>query len=181
MDTSGSISVASFQLVREFIENITLQMNIGPSNSRVAVILFDGSARLEFNLNQYTDKSSLIESVRSLPYSGGNTNIPAALNLLRTTAQNGVLGIRNNSRQIAIFLTDGVGGDVVPAVAALAAAGIFQVYSVGIDSARLDQLNLIALNNSDYVYYHADFNENSLSVIAKRIIERLRGTYYYII
>ena len=180
MDTSGSISSTSFQYVREFIEDIALEMNIGPNNSRVAVILFSSSARLHFNLNQFTDKDSLIMSIRNLPYSAGGTDIPNALNLLRTTAQNGLLGIRNESRQIAIFLTDGQGGDVVPAAAALSETNIFQVYSVGVDNAALDQLNLIALSNADFVYYHSLFTETSLVVIAEKIIERLKGSYIYV-
>ena len=180
MDTSGSISSTSFQYVREFIEDIALEMNIGPNNSRVAVILFSSSARLHFNLNQFTDKDSLIMSIRNLPYSAGGTDIPEALDLLRTTAQNGLLGIRDESRQIAIFLTDGQGGDVVPAAAALSETNIFQVYSVGVDNAALDQLNLIALSNADFVYYHSQFTETSLVVIAKKIIERLKGSYIYV-
>ena len=180
LDTSGSISERSFQYVREFIEDFVLGMNIGPDNSRVAVILFNNNALLYFNLNAFTDKVSLIMSIRDLPYSGGGTNIPNALNLLRTAAQDGSLGIRSDNRQIAIFLTDGEGGDVVPAVAALAAANIFQVYSVGVDNARLDQLNLIAFNNSDFVYYHSDFTSTSLITIAEQIIKRLKGTYYLI-
>ena len=177
LDTSGSISERSFQYVREFIEDIVLEMNIGPNNSRVAVILFSSSARLHFNLNAFTDKDSLLMSIRNLPYSGGGTDIPEALDLLRTTAQNGLLGIRNENRQIAIFLTDGQGGNVVPAVAALSEANIFQVYSVGVDNAALDQLNLIASSNSDFVYYHSQFTETSLVNIAKKIIERLKGKF----
>ena len=175
VDTSGSIRSADFQYVRNFIEDITLEMNIGVNNSRVAVILFDDDATLYFNLTRFTDKESLIISIRSLPYSGGGTDIPEALDLLRTTAQNGLLGINNDNRQITIFLTDGVGGDVVRSVAALQAANIFQVYSVGVSNARLDQLNLIASGNSDFVYYHSTFTDTSLIVIAEGIIKRLKG------
>ena len=175
VDTSGSISATSFQYIREFIEDIVVEMDISPNNSRVAVILFNNRARLHFNLNQFTNINSLVTSIHNLPYSGGGTDIPEALDLLRTTAQSGALGIRADNRQIAIFLTDGVGGDVVPAVAELAATNIFQLYSVGVDSARLDQLNLIALNDSVYVYYQSNFTERSLVIISEEIIERLKG------
>ena len=174
-DTSGSIGSTNFQYVREFIENIALEMNISPNNSRVAVILFDSIATLHFNLNQYTDKNSLIAAIRSLPYSNGGTFIPAALDLLRTSAQDGSLGIRNCTRQIAIFLTDGEGGDVRQSVRELAATNIFQLFSVGIANARLDQLNLIALNDTNNVYFHPQFTSTSLVVIAEGIIERLKG------
>ena len=179
-DTSGSIGSINFQYVREFIEDIVLEMNISPNNSRVAVILFDSSARLRFNLNRYTDKETLIAAVHNLPYSGGGTNIPEALDLLRTTAQNGSLGIRNNTRQIAIFLTDGEGGDVTQSAAELAATNIFQLFSVGIVNARLDQLNLIASNESDNVYFHPQLTNTSLVVIAESIIKRLKGMLFVI-
>ena len=163
--------------MREFIEDFVLVMKIGPKNSRVAVIIFNQAALLHFNLNAFTDKETLIMSIRNLPYFGGGTDIPEALNLLRTTAQNGSLGIKHENRQIAIFLTDGVGGDIVPAVAALAATNIFQVYAIGVENARLDQLNLIAFNNSDFVYYHSTFNETSLGIFAENITTILKGKY----
>ena len=175
IDTSGSISDSSYQYVREFIENVVLEMNVGPENSRAAVIIFNNAAFLHFNLNQYTDRGSLITAIRNIPKYGGGTNIPAALNLLRNSALNGSLGIRNSSRQITIFLTDGEGGDVVSAAAALSETEIFQVFSVGVDNARLDQLNLIASNNAEFVYYHSVFTETSLVTIAQEIIERLKG------
>ena len=179
-DTSGSIGSTNFQYVREFIEDIVLEMNISPNNSRVAVILFDGSAKLHFNLNRYTDNNSLIAAIRSLPYTGGSTNIPLALDLLRTSAQDGSLGIRNCTRQIAIFLTDGIGGDVRQSARELGATNIFQLFSVGIAGAQLDQLNLIALNDTDNVYFHPQFTSTSLVVIADSIIKRLKGLLFVI-
>ena len=178
VDSSESIGAVNFQYIKKFIEDIVFEMNIGINNSRVAVILFDDFPRLIFNLNQFTDINSLITSIRRLPYApfSRRKDISGALNLLLTTAQNGALGIRSDSRQIAIFLTDGIqNDDIAPSLAAFAAANIFQVYSVGVDNARLDQLNLIALNNSDNVYYHSNFTEISLITIAKNIIERFKG------
>ena len=178
MDTSGSIGSVNFQYVRKFIEDIAMEMNIGANNSRVAVILFSTFARLQFSLSRFTNKSSLITSIRSLPYNRGGTNIPRALNLLRTTALDGTLGIRNASRQVAIFLTDGEGGNIMPAITELTALNIFQVYSIGVSQASLIQLNLIASDNSDFVYYHANFTNTSLVIIAESVIERLKGMLY---
>ena len=174
-DTSGNVGSTNFQYVREFIEDIVLEMNISPNNRRVAVILFDHEAKLDFNLNQYTDKASMITAIHTLQYTGGGTDIPRALDLLRTSAQDGSLGIRNCTRQIVIFLTDGVGGDVRQSARELAATNIFQLFSVGIANAALDQLNLIALNDSDNAYFHPQFTNTSLVDIAESIIERLKG------
>ena len=181
VETSDSISEETFQNIKMFIEDIVLELNIGINNSRVAVILFNHRARLHFNLNQYTDMNHLIASIRSLPYSGGGIDIPDALNLLGVTAQNGALGIKADSRQIAIFLTGGGDDDiqVIQAVNELAVTNIFQVYSVGVGRARLDQLNYIASNNSEYVYYHSNSTNRFLPEIAELILERLKGTSLY--
>ena len=63
--------------------------------------------------------------------------------------------------------------------AALDEANIFQVYTVGVNNARLDQLNLISSGNTEFVYYHSTFSSTSLIVIADRIIERLRGMFIH--
>ncbi|XP_065905349.1 sushi domain-containing protein 2-like isoform X2 [Dysidea avara] len=154
-------------------------MNIGPNSSRAAVIIFDDSASVRFNLNQYTDSSSLISAIRNIPYYAGGTDIPAALNMLRNSALNGALGIRNTSRQIAIFLTDGEGGNIAPAAEALAETNIFEVFTVGVGSARVDQLNLIS-QTAELVYYHSVFTEDSLATIAQEIARRLKVRFIVI-
>ena len=149
-------------------------MNIGVNNSRAAVIIFNDNAFLHFNLNQYTDSSSLILAIRSIPYYEGGTDIPEALDTLRISALNGALGIRNTSRQIAIFLTDGEGGNIAPSAEQLAETNIFEVFTVGVGSARVDQLNLIS-QTAEFVYYHSVFTNTSLITIAQEIIEELKG------
>jgi len=149
-------------------------MNIGVNNSRVAVIIFNSRTFILFTLNQYTNSSSLISAIRSIPYYGGGTDIPEALDTLRNSALNGVLGIRNTSRQIAVFLTDGSGGNIAPSAEELAATNIFEVFTVGVGSARIDQLNLIS-QTANLVYYHSVFTNTSLMTIAQEIIERLKG------
>ena len=174
IDSSGSVSVSNYQLIRQFIKDFVLEMNIGVNNSRVAVIIFDDSATLYFNLNQYTDKTSLTSAIHRIPYHGGGTDIPAALDRLRISAQSGVLGIRNTSRQVAIFITDGRGGNIAPSAEQLAETNIFEVFTVGVGSATIDQLNLIS-QTPELVYYHDVFTNTSLVTIANAIIEILKG------
>ena len=67
----------------------------------VAVVEFARWANIKFNVSYYTDKSDLLNAINNLEY--GNiediihktTNTPDALNLLRTTGQEGdELGLR---------------------------------------------------------------------------------------
>ena len=174
IDASGSIGETNYQYIRQFIEDFILQMNIGVNNSRVAVIIFNSNVFLHFNLNLYTDSNSLISAIRRIPYYRGGTDIPEALDTLRISALNGALGIRNTSRQIAIFLTDGEGGNIAPSAEQLAETNIFEVFTVGVGSARVDQLSLIS-QTAEFVYYHSVFTSTSLITIAQEIIERLKG------
>ena len=175
VDESGSIGEPSFQLFREFIENVSSVINFGQSNSRVAIISFDDSPHLVFNLHQYTDRPSFVQAVRGLPYNGGGTDIAEALNFLRETAQNGSLGINDNNRQIVMFMTDGQSDAEATMVAATALhdANIFRVYAIGVSGANVSQLNVIAGGNSDFVFYSNTFDSAVLRRIEAEVIEEL--------
>ena len=183
VDESGSIGETDFQLFREFIENVSSVLSIGQNNSRVAIIKFNSAASLYFNLNEHSNRSSFVQAVRNLPYSGGGTDIAEALNLLRETAQNGSLGISENNRQVAMFMTDGQSNDEETRVAAEALhdANIFQVYAIGVAGADITQLNVIANNNSELVFFSSTFDSDLLRRIEDEVIEDLcEGTYLLI-
>ena len=180
VDESGSIGEMHFQLFREFIENVSSVLNFGQSRSRVAIIAFDDSPRLVFDLNQHTDRTSLVQAIRDLSYSGGGTDIGAALNFLRQTAQNGSLGINDNNRQIAMFMTDGQSNAETTRIATelLHDADIFQVYAIGVSGANVSQLNVIAGGDTDFVYYSNTFDSGVLRRIEDEVIEELcTGVY----
>ena len=175
VDESGSIGETHFQLFREFIENVSSVLNFGQSNSRVAVITFDDSPHLVFNLHQYTDRPSFVQAVRNLAYDGGGTDIAEALDFLRETAQNGLLGINDNNQQVVMFMTDGQSNAEATRVAAeaLHRTNIFRVYAVGVSGANVSQLNVIAGGNSDFVFYSNTFDSAVLRRIEAEVIEEL--------
>jgi len=182
VDESGSIGEMNFQLFREFIENVSSVINFGQSNSRAAIISFDSSPRLVFNLNRYSDRSSFVQAVRGLSYSGGGTDIAEALNLLRETAQNGLLGINENNRQIAMFMTDGQSDGEATRTAAMALhdANIFRVYAIGVAGANITQLNVIAGGDSNFVFYSNTFDSAVLRRIENEVIEELCTGMYIV-
>lgn len=178
LDTSGSIGETAYQYAKDFIRTIAEAMSIGQYDSRVAVILFHHEVGVYFNLNQYTDKNELITAIRNIPYFTGGTIISAALNFLRTVAQNGSLGVNRYKRQVAIFLTDGIiegDNDIPTAANLLKETGIFELYSVGVGNANLTDLELIVSNDLDFVYYQIPFTKDTLRYFSERIIERLEG------
>lgn len=89
VDSSDSISEAdpasgsysNWQLILDFITATIKKFLIGPSETRVSLIVFGSDARLEFTLKTYDTETELIDRVKSVPYLGGDANTAAALKL----------------------------------------------------------------------------------------------------
>ena len=146
IDFSGNIGSTQFQLIREFTANITTELIHNSPNSAVGVILYNDNAHIHFNLLTYTSLNALLSAINNLPYSGGGTNTAEALTLLLSTAQNGTLGLRNNSSKVAIVITDGRSNNQSAtsyAAAVLHAANIFDVYAIGVHRADFTELEEI--------------------------------------
>ena len=148
IDTSQSIGGQSnFDLIKEFTANIATNLIINSSRSAVGVILFSSTPHIEFNLTAHTNLSALKSAINNLPFSRENpTNIPKALRLLSSTAQNGSLGLRKDSSKIAIVITDGQSNgnvsDVSLAAMELHSLKLFDVYVVGFGGNKDNQRQL---------------------------------------
>ena len=171
IDTSGSIGVSRFQLIREFVANIATGLIRSSQTSAVAVILFGSSAQIEFNLQTYTTLSALLSAINQLPYSSGGTNTAEALTLLLSTAQDGTLGLRSDSTKVAIIITDGQSNSqsaTLSAAAALHASNIFDVFAIGVGGAYLTELQAIA-SSPELLYFTTSFDSDSLQELQDRI------------
>ena len=175
IDTSGSIGFSRFQMIRELIANITAELIHVYYRSSFGVILFNSNAHIEFNVQNYTSKSALLSAINNLPYSAGGTNTAEALKLLLLSAQNGTLGLRNDSSKVAIVITDGQSDNrsaTLSTAAALHTSNIFDVYAVGVDGAYLPELQAIA-SSPDFVFFTNSFNSTGLQQLQDRILPQL--------
>jgi len=164
IDTSGSIGSTRFQLIREFTTNITIELIRNSPRSAVGVILFASTAYIRFTLQTYTNLSSLLSAIN------------------QSTAQNGILGLRNDSSKVAIVITDGRSSSssaTLSAAAALHASNIFDVFAVGVDGAYMPELEGIA-SNPNFVFFTSSFNSTGLQQLQNRIIPELcEGMYVW--
>ena len=178
IDTSGSIGSSNFQMIRKFVADITIEIY---SRSAVGVILFNNSAHIQFNLQAYTNLSTLLSAIYQLPYSGGSTNTAGALRLLLSSARNGRLGLRSNSSKVAIVITDGRSNSqsaTLSAARSLHASNIFDVFAVGVAGASLTELRRIA-SNPQFVFFTSSFN-NGLQQLHDEILQELcNGKLFY--
>ena len=177
IDTSYTIGSYQFQIIREFVDNITISVKLNSPESSVGVILFDDSARIQFNLEAHTNLSTLSPAINpGLPYNYAfGRNTAAALNLLLSSAQNSSLGIRNEASNIAIVITGGQSNNpfsTQSAAAALHAAKIFDVYAIGYNSADINELNTIASDPS-FVYYTNFYNRYEVEELQMSVTDQL--------
>ena len=109
LDESGSVTAQNFESVRQFALTYVDSLTIGPNDNRVGVITFDSTAQLDFGLGTHTNSDTLSQAVRDITYSGGGTNIPAALCELHNVFS----GTNSEAREdasvfrVAIVMTDG--------------------------------------------------------------------------
>lgn len=82
IDSSESIPDSDLNSLYKFIENIILGLVISPTDTQVAAISFSNAAKVQFYLNTYQTKATLISAIRNMQYDLGITNLYAGLRLL---------------------------------------------------------------------------------------------------
>lgn len=109
LDVSGSIGFSNFEQIRAFVLQFVSRISIGPMDNQVGVILFNTISRLIFDLDTHSSSSSLLNAINNIIYTGGGTNIPAALCGLYQVYTSSDTGARmdNSVFRIAIVMTDG--------------------------------------------------------------------------
>ena len=172
IDTSSGIGSSRFQLVREIIENTTINLKMYSPETLFGLITFDDYARFEFNITNHTNLSTLLPAINpGIPYYGGySTNTASALSLLLSGGgEGGYLNLRNKTSNVAIIITDRISSSyssLQSAASSLHAANILDVYAVGIGFHNYSDLQLIATNPSYIVstYVYDDFSAQQLVV-----------------
>ena len=183
LDNSGSVGSSHFQLLKYFVTNISSAINIGLQENLVAVISYSDNATLNFGLTSYTEKSSLLQAIRAVPYTGGGTNTAAALQLLQS---NTLLGLRNRYPNIAIVLTDGRsnnGSETLRVASNLHATNLYDILTIGVVGRRYYRTNLEELkgiaSHNDYAFVSSNFTAAVLQNYAENIVTTLCFSKYY--
>ncbi|KAK5609301.1 hypothetical protein CRENBAI_012839 [Crenichthys baileyi] len=92
IDGSQNVGAANFPYVRDWVTRVIERLSVGRDEIRVALVQYDNDPEIKFFLNSYYEKSSVLEAVKGLTYSGGDeSNLGAALeevaeSLLRESA-----------------------------------------------------------------------------------------------
>ena len=178
VDTSSSIGLSRFQLVREVAESVTISIKVNSPEALFGLITFDDFARFQFDIFNHTDVSTLLPAINpGLPYYGGLiTNTSSALrSLLSGSVPGGFLRLRDKASKVAIVITDGISSSyssLQSAANSLHTANIFDVYAVGIGNNSLRELQAIASDPS-YVFSTSFLTTLTAQQLEEDLIEQL--------
>ena len=170
LDSSRSIGISNFELMKSYIVNMLSGFTIGSDDTRVGVIRYSTSASIVIPLGSYNSYSQLSSAINSIEYSGGSTYTYRALNLLTTAFA--TARVDEGIPRVAIVFTDGKSSNA--AVTALAArnvhnAGIY-VYSFGIGSGiSSTELTAIASSGQNNVFYVSSFSASNFQGVLKQL------------
>ena len=167
MDESGSVTSSNFELMKDFVHDISNSYDIGPDAVTIGVLTYSSAHTFEFYLNTYSMKMDVLSAINNISYSGGGTNTAGALNAIRDYAFTEANGARPSSQgipRITIVITDGrsdSSSETVSAAQQLHNDGII-VFAIGIHGANIDELNAIA-SDLAYVSFISSFDANLLA------------------
>ena len=178
VDTNFLIGFSTLQLVREFIENITVDIAVDSPKTLFGLITFGDVAQLEFDITKHSDLHTLLPAINpGLSYYGGySSNAASALSLLLSgSVDGGFLHLRNNTSKVAIMITSGFFSgfsSLQSAANSLHAANIYDVYAVGISDSSYSQLQLIASDPS-FVFFTSSLTAFTTQQLESNVTEQL--------
>ncbi|XP_022079977.1 uncharacterized protein LOC110973441 [Acanthaster planci] len=165
LDSSGSVGQSNFEKTKSFVSNVSESFQIGADQTRVAVIQYSSSVKVEFHLNTYADKTFLQEAIRNITYIGGGTATVSALNVTESQAflvENGARPDLNSITRAAVVITDGrsQGPAAVAVPADRAREKGITIFAIGVtDNVNVEELNAIANKPNDtYVFHVSNFD-----------------------
>ncbi|KAM9703281.1 matrilin-3a isoform 1-T1 [Menidia menidia] len=157
IDSSRSVRPAEFEKVRIFLADMVDTLEVGSDATRVAVVNYASTVKIEFLLKDHFNKLDLKKAISRIEPLAAGTMTGLAIKTAVTEAFTEQSGARPRSRNIskvAIIVTDGRPQDQVEEVSAAARASGIEIYAVGVDRADMRSLQLMAsIPLDDHVFY----------------------------
>ncbi|XP_022625883.1 scavenger receptor cysteine-rich type 1 protein M130-like, partial [Seriola dumerili] len=158
VDTSGSISDNDFESILVFLADVVRGFDIGPDKFQIGVTLYSDSPETMWNLNTYQNKESLLNAIADLKHTGGNTMIGRALDHINQMSFKPHVGMRVDSRKIAVLITDGESQDDVNLPSQNLKDRGIEIYTIGVRDADMSELRSIASDPKEsHMYYIKEF------------------------
>jgi len=161
LDQSSSIGKENFQKMKNFVNNLLLQSNLGQQGVRVGLITYNRRPQLRFHMNEMENHEQAIAAVDSIVYEGRGTNTGLAVKWVVDNAFKLEFGDRPEVPNKVLLITDGRARD--PPILKVQSTRLQDeatVYALGIGK-QIDyvELNRIASKPSErHVLYVDNFS-----------------------
>ncbi|CAM4688218.1 unnamed protein product [Leuciscus chuanchicus] len=157
IDSSRSVRPGEFEKVKIFLADMVDTLDVGPDATRVAVVNYASTVKIEFLLKNHLTKDTIKQAINRIEPLAAGTMTGMAIKKAMDEAFTEKSGARPKSKNIskvAIIVTDGRPQDQVEEVSAAARASGIEIYAVGVDRADMGSLKLMASNPlEDHVFY----------------------------
>ncbi|XP_036406034.1 matrilin-3-like [Megalops cyprinoides] len=157
IDSSRSVRPGEFEKVKIFLADMVDTLDIGPDATRVAVVNYASTVKIEFLLKDHLNKEEMKQALSRIEPLAAGTMTGLAIKTAMEEAFTEESGARprdKNISKVAIIVTDGRPQDQVEEVSAAARASGIEIYAVGVDRADIQSLRLMASNPlDDHVFY----------------------------
>ncbi|XP_035692568.1 uncharacterized protein LOC118427037 [Branchiostoma floridae] len=182
LDGTGSVGEENFESMKTIVQKIVADFSISPSQTRVGIIQYANTQRMEISLDAYSDVDSLQQAIADIEYMGGGTLTGQALDYTRKFGFSPNNGARPDVVQVAIVITDGVSNDEVSNPAQRMRKAQIVTYAVGIGS-NLDNDQLLSIaGTSENVIVVSDFNRltDLATTLPQQVCEVGKGAQLFI-
>ncbi|XP_062406223.1 matrilin-3-like [Sardina pilchardus] len=157
IDSSRSVRPMEFEKVKIFLADMVDTLDVGPDATRVAVVNYASTVKIEFLLKDHPDKVTMKQAITRIDPLAAGTMTGLAIKKAMDEAFTEASGARPASKgitKVAIIVTDGRPQDQVEEVSAAARASGIEIYAVGVDRADMQSLRLMASQPlDDHVFY----------------------------
>ncbi|XP_053920124.1 matrilin-3 isoform X2 [Cuculus canorus] len=175
IDSSRSVRPEEFEEVKVFLSKMIDTLDVGERTTRVAVMNYASTVKVEFPLRTYFDKASMKEAVSHIePLSAGTMTglaIQTAMDEV-FTEEMGTRPATFNIPKVVIIVTDGRPQDQVQDVAASARTSGIEIYAVGVGRADMQSLRVMASEPLDeHVFYVETYG------VIEKLTSKFRETF----
>uniref|UniRef100_A0A8D2MAC6 Matrilin-3 n=1 Tax=Zonotrichia albicollis TaxID=44394 RepID=A0A8D2MAC6_ZONAL len=175
VDSSRSVRPEEFEKVKLFLSEMIDTLDVGERTTRVAVVNYASTVRVEFPLRTHFDRVSLKEAVSHIaPLSAGTMTGLAIRTAMEEvfTEEMGARPATFSIPRVVIVVTDGRPQDQVQGVAASARTAGIEIYAVGVGRADVQSLRMMASEPLDeHVFYVETYG------VIEKLTSRFRETF----
>ncbi|NXD79037.1 MATN3 protein, partial [Halcyon senegalensis] len=175
IDSSRSVRPEEFEKVKIFLAEMIDTLDVGERTTRVAVMNYASTVKVEFPLRTYFDRASMKQAISHIqPLSAGTMTglaIQTAMDEV-FTEEMGTRPATFNIPKVVIVVTDGRPQDQVQDVAASARTAGIEIYAVGVDRADMQSLRIMASEPLDeHVFYVETYG------VIEKLTSKFRETF----